>query len=44
MDMDLQIINDFSCHFLKNESYARCLFPQNRLHFIPLQFVRQASL
>lgn len=28
MDMDLQIINDFSCHFLKNESYARCLSPQ----------------
>lgn len=28
MDMDLQIINDFSCHFLKNESYARCLSSQ----------------
>lgn len=28
MDMDLQIINDFSCHFLKNESYAHCLSPQ----------------
>lgn len=28
MDMDLQIINDFSCHFLKNESMHAASLPK----------------